>query len=56
VAQTCNPNYSGDRDKEHGSSMPAQTNSLRAPSSKNKSQKRTGGVGQGVDSEFKPQY
>jgi hypothetical protein len=33
-----------------------QTNSTQDPISKNSSQKRSGGVAQGVDPEFNPQY
>jgi hypothetical protein len=33
-----------------------QANSLRDPISKNPSQKRAGGVAEGVGPEFKPQY
>jgi hypothetical protein len=35
---------------------PAQENSSQDPISKNSSQKRAGGVAQGVGPEFKPQY
>jgi hypothetical protein len=40
---------------DHGL-KPAQANSSWDPISKNPSQKRTSGVSQGVDCEFKPQY
>jgi hypothetical protein len=53
----CNLSYSGGGDQEDCSSKPAWTNSLRDPISKKKiSQKRAGGVAQGVGPEFKPQY
>jgi hypothetical protein len=58
VAHACNPSYSGGRDQEdRGGSKPAAANSLRDPISKNPiTIKRVGGVAQGVDLEFKPQY
>jgi hypothetical protein len=56
VAHTYNPNYSGDRDQEEHSSNPAGAKSSSDPFSKNPSQKRAGGVAQGVGPEFKPQY
>jgi hypothetical protein len=56
VAHSCNPSYSGGRDQEDHSSKPAQANSLRDLIFKNPSQKRAGGVAQGVDPEFEPQY
>jgi hypothetical protein len=37
-------------------SKPAPANHLQDPISKKLSQKRAGGVGQGVGHEFKPQY
>jgi hypothetical protein len=53
VAPTCNPNYSGSRDQEdHGSKQTVRETLSR----KNPSQKRAGGVTQGVGPEFKPQY
>jgi hypothetical protein len=51
VAHACNPSYSGGRGLENQGSKSAQANSLQNPS-----QKRTGGVAQGVGPEFKPQY
>jgi hypothetical protein len=48
LAHACNPSSGG--------SKPSWTNSLQDPMSKKKSQKRAGGVAQGVGSEFKPQY
>jgi hypothetical protein len=56
VAHTCNPSYSGGRDQEDHSSKPARKIVLKTLSRKNPSQKRAGGVAQGVDPEFKPQY
>jgi hypothetical protein len=51
------PSYSEGRDQEDHGSKPAQANSLPDPiSKKNPSQKRAGGVAQGVGSEFRPQY
>jgi hypothetical protein len=49
VAHVCNPSYSGGRDQEDQGSKPAWANSWRDPMSKNPSQKRAGGVPQGVD-------
>jgi hypothetical protein len=56
VAHAYNPSYSGGRDQEDHSSKPVQTNSSRDPISKKYSQKMAGGVAQGIDPEFKPQY
>jgi hypothetical protein len=58
VAHTCNPSYSGGRDQEDLGSKPAQANSPWDPISKKKkkSQKRTGGVAQGIGPDFKSQY
>jgi hypothetical protein len=57
VAHACNPSYSGGRDQENQVSKPAWANSLRDPiSKKTHHNKRAGGVAQGVDLEFKPQY
>jgi hypothetical protein len=56
VAHTCNPSNSGGRDQEDRGSKPAWANSLQDPILKKKSQKRGGGVAQGVGLEFKPQY
>jgi hypothetical protein len=53
VAHACNPSYSGGRDQEDHGLKPAQANSPQEPIS-NSSQKRAGGVAQGVDPEFKP--
>jgi hypothetical protein len=44
MAHTCNPSYSGGRDQEGCGST-----SSRDPISKNPSQKRAGGVAQGVE-------
>jgi hypothetical protein len=57
-----NPSYSGGRDQEDHGSKPAWANSLQDLMSKKKktknthTQKRTGGVAQGVGPEFKAQY
>jgi hypothetical protein len=56
MGHTCNPSYSGGRDQEDHSSEPAWANSLRDTISKGPSQKRAGGVAQGVGPEFKPPY
>jgi ribosomal protein L44E len=56
VAHTYNPSDSGGRDQEDHSSKQAHTNSSRALSQKNSSQKRAGRVAKGVGPEFKPQY
>jgi hypothetical protein len=57
VAHTSNPSYTGDRKQEDCSLKPVPANSSRdLISKKKKSQKRTGGVAQGVGCEFKPQY
>jgi hypothetical protein len=51
VAHICNPSYPGGRDQEDRGSRTAGANSLLDPS-----QKRAGGLAQGVGPEFKPQY
>jgi hypothetical protein len=57
VAHTCNPSFSGGRDQEDRSSKPAPGKQFVRPYlKKNPSQKRTGGMAQGVGPEFKPQY
>jgi hypothetical protein len=57
VVHTCNPSYSGGRDQEDLSLKPARANSLQDPVSKNPITKNwAGGVAQGKDPEFKPQY
>jgi hypothetical protein len=56
VAYTCNRSYLGGRDQEDCSLKPAKANSLQDPISKNSSQKRAGGMTQGVGPEFKSQY
>jgi hypothetical protein len=57
VAHSYNPSYSGGRDQEDQGLKPAWTNSLQDPISKKKpSQKRVGGVAQGVGPEFKSQH
>jgi hypothetical protein len=53
---TYNPSYSGGRNQEDHDSKPAQASSSQDPSSKNSSQKRAGGVAQGLGPEFKSQY
>jgi hypothetical protein len=54
VAQACNPSYSGSRNQEDQGSKPAWGPEILP--SKNLSQKRAGGVIQGVGLEFKFQY
>jgi hypothetical protein len=54
VAHDCNPSSSGDRDQEDPGSKPAWANISQDPIFKNSSQKRAGGVVQGVSPEFKP--
>jgi hypothetical protein len=58
VAHTYNPSYSGGRDQEDRSSKTAWANSSRDPILKNPIHHniRSGGVVQGADPEFKPQY
>jgi hypothetical protein len=58
LLQICHilPSYSGGSDQEDHSSKPAWANSSRDPILKKPSQKRAGGVAQGVDPEFKPQH
>jgi hypothetical protein len=56
VTYTCNPSYSGGRDQEDCGLKPAWGIVLKTLFLKNPSHKRTGGVAQGVGSEFKPQY
>jgi hypothetical protein len=57
VAHTCNPSYSGGRDKEEHSSKSAPGKQLTRPYLEDiHHKKRAGGVAQGVDPEFKPQY
>jgi hypothetical protein len=56
MAHSCNPGYSGGRDQEDLSLKLAWGNSLRDIILKKKSHKKAGGVVQGVDPEFKPQY
>jgi hypothetical protein len=51
-----NPSYSGGRAQRDRSSKPAGANNLQNPISKISSQKRAGGVAQGVGPEFKSQY
>jgi hypothetical protein len=56
MAHTCNPSYSGGRDQEDHGSKPVLENSSQDPVLKNPSQKRAGGVVQGVVPEFKTQF
>jgi hypothetical protein len=57
VIHACNPSYSGDRDQEDSGSKPAWANSSQDNISKITFTKNgAGGVAQGVDPEFKPQY
>jgi hypothetical protein len=56
VAHAYNPSYSGGRHQEDRGSKPAWGNSLRDSILKNPSQKRAGGMAQGVGPEFKSQY
>jgi hypothetical protein len=56
VSHAYNPSYTVGRDEEDYSSNPAWANSSQAPISKKSSQKRAGGVAQGVGPEFKSQY
>jgi hypothetical protein len=55
VAHSCNPSYSGGRDKEDQGSKPAQANSFQTLSWKNTSQ-RAGRMAQSIGPKFKPQY
>jgi hypothetical protein len=56
VAHVYNPNYSGGRDQEDCSGSQPRQIVLETLPGKNPSQKRAGGVAQGVDPELKPQY
>jgi hypothetical protein len=62
VVHIYNPSsYSRSRDQEDHDSKPAQANSLEDPIwkkhiLKKKNLKKAGGVAQGIDPEFKPQY
>jgi hypothetical protein len=56
MAHTCNPSYSGGRDKEDLGSMPAWANSSQDPISKKPISKNGWWCGSGLGSEFKPQY
>jgi hypothetical protein len=55
VVHACNPSYSGGRDQEDCSSKPTRANSSQ-DLKKDPSQKRTGGVAEGVEPEFKTWY
>jgi hypothetical protein len=55
VAHACNPSYSRGRDQEDRVSKSAGQIVCRILSQKNPSQKRAGGMAQGVGPEFKPQ-
>jgi hypothetical protein len=54
VAHTCNPSYSEGRVQVNQGSKPEGAISLETLSPKNPSQKRAGGVAQGVGPEFNP--
>jgi hypothetical protein len=56
AAHTYNLSYSGGSDQEYRSLKPAKANNSGEPISKNPSQKRAGGMAEGVGPEFKPQY
>jgi hypothetical protein len=56
MAHTYNPSYSGGRDQEDHGSKPDGQIVLETQSQKNPSQKKAGGMTQGVGPEFKPQY
>jgi hypothetical protein len=58
VTHTCNPNYSGGRDRQDLGSQPASSKEFVRPFLKKPitHKKRAGGVVQGVGPEFKPQY
>jgi hypothetical protein len=57
MARAYNPSYSGGRDQENQGSKSARANSFQSRDfEKNPSQKRAGGVAQGIGPEFKPQY
>jgi hypothetical protein len=55
VAHICNHSYSGGRDQEDHGLKPGRANSAQDPILKNFSQKRAGGVDQGIGPEFKLQ-
>jgi hypothetical protein len=54
MAHACNPSYSGGRDQEDRDSSQLRQIVYETLSRKDPSQKRTGGVAQGVGTEFKP--
>jgi hypothetical protein len=56
VAHTCNPSYLGGRDQEDQDSKPEANIPETVPPKKKASQKRAGGLTQGVGPRFKPQY
>jgi hypothetical protein len=56
VAHACNPIYSGGRNQEDFGLKPARVIVRETLSQKNPLQKRAGGVAQGIDPKFKPQY
>jgi hypothetical protein len=56
MAHACHPSYSGGRDQEDHGSKPALAYSSQDLISKKPSQKRFGGVAQGIGPEFKSQY
>jgi hypothetical protein len=55
-AHACNSSYSGHRNQDDCGSKSAQAIVHETLSQNNSSQKRAGGVAQGVDPEFNPQY
>jgi hypothetical protein len=56
MAHAYNPSYSGGRDQEDGGSKTAWQIVCETLSWKNPSQKKVGGVTQGIGLELKPQY
>jgi hypothetical protein len=56
MAHIFNPSYLGGRDREDGGLKPDRQIVLETLSGKKTSQKRAGGVAEGVGHEFKPQY
>jgi hypothetical protein len=56
VAHTCNPSYSRGRDQKDHGLKPAQAGFWDPISKKSITKNWAGGVADGVDPEFKPQY
>jgi hypothetical protein len=56
VSHTCNPTYSGGKIRRIVVQSQPRKRVLKTLFLKNPSQKRAGGVAQGVGYEFKPQY